>query len=88
MSALRDSYEKQLANLPKGSLQVKERKDKKYFYLTYRNEGKIISKYAGNDESVIAELKEKLMRRKDIENLLKGINKEISLMDKVLEAAK
>ena len=88
MSALRDAYEKQLADLPKGSLQVKERNDKRYFYLVYRNDGKIVNEYAGNDENDIAELKEQLKRRKGIESLVKGIKKELTLMNKVLEAAK
>jgi len=36
MTALHDSYEKQLESLPKGSLRVKERNGRKYFYLAYR----------------------------------------------------
>ncbi|MDR0469647.1 MAG: hypothetical protein LBH09_06695 [Peptococcaceae bacterium] len=88
MTALYDSYKKQLADLPKGSLQVKERNGKKYYYLVYRNDGKIVNDYAGNDEAIITELKEQLDRRKGIEKLLKGIKKEIALMNKVLEAAK
>jgi len=86
MSALRDVYDKQLASLPKGSLQVKERKGKKYYYLTYRNNGRVISEYAGNDETVIAELKEKLERRKCIAKLLKSIKSELALMNKVMGA--
>jgi len=88
MAALRDVYEKQLAELPKGSIQIKERKDKKYYYLSYRNGGRVASEYLGNDESVVAELKERLERRKGIENLLKNINKELASMNKILEAAK
>lgn len=88
MTALRDAYEKQLAGLPKGSLQMKERGGKRYYYLVYRNKGKIVSEYAGNDEAVIADLREQLERRKGVENLLKGIKKELALMNKVLEAVK
>lgn len=88
MSALRESYEKQLASLPKGSLQVKERNGRKYFYLAYRCDGKVMSEYAGNDESVVADLKEKLERRKNIENLLKSIKNELRLMNRALEVAR
>ena len=88
MAALRDSYEKQLSSLPKGSLQVKERNGKKYFYLAYRRDGKVVSEYVGNNESIVADLKERLNRRKSIENLLKSIKNELFLMNRALEVAK
>jgi len=85
---LRKSYEKQLVDLPKGSLRSKERNGKNYYYLSYRRNSKVISDYIGNDENAINELKEQLKRRKGIENLLREIRKELTLMNKVLEAAK
>ncbi len=88
MSALRESYEKQLTSLPKGSLRVKERNGRKYFYLAYRRDGKVVSEYVGNDESVVADLKEQLERRKNIENLLKSIKNELRLMNRALEVAR
>ncbi len=88
MSALCEAYEKQLSVLPKGSVQSKERKGRVYYYLTYRDGGKVVSAYAGNDESAINELRERIERRKGIENLLKGIKKELVLMNKVLEMGK
>ena len=88
MEALCNAYERQLSELPKGSLQVKKRKGKQYYYLTYRKDDKIISKYEGKDESAIAELMEKIKRRKGIEKLIKSIKKEIAIMNKALEAAK
>ena len=88
MSSLCDAYEKQLVLLPKGSVQIKQRKDKKYFYLVYRTDGKIVSKYIGNDEGAIFELREHLERRKGIEALLKGIKKELVSMNKILEDVK
>lgn len=88
MSALRDSYEKQLSSLPRGLLQVKERNGKKYFYLSYRLDGKVVSKYVGNDESIVVDLKERLNRRKNIENLLKRIKNELRLMNRALEVVR
>lgn len=88
MCALRDVYEKQLASLPKGSLRIKERNGKKYFYLTYRQENKVISEYVGHGEVDLDGLKEKLERRRGIEKLLKGIKNELRLMNKALEIAK
>jgi hypothetical protein len=88
MNALREVYEKQLKNLPKGSLRAKERNGKKYFYLSYRCSGKVVSEYVGSDESVIEDLRERLERRKGVEGLIKNIKKELVLMNKVLEVAK
>jgi len=88
MTALCEAYKKQLECLPKGSVSTKERNGRKYFYLTYRRDGKVISDYIGNDESALDELREQLKRRKGVEQLIKGINKELALMNKVLEMAK
>ena len=81
MIALREVYERQLKSLPKGSLAAKERNGKRYFYLSYRCNGKVVSKYIGNDESVINDLKERLERRKGVEGLIKKIKKELALMN-------
>jgi hypothetical protein len=88
MSVLRDAYEKQLEELPRGSLQIKKRKDKQYYYLAYRDNDKVVSQYAGNNEKTISYLKEQLERRKGIERLLRSIKKEIAIMNKAMEAAK
>jgi len=88
MDALREAYEEQLKNLPTGSLRAKERNGKKYFYLSYRCNGKVVSEYIGNDESVIEDLRDRLERRRGVEGLIKSIKKELALMNKVLEVAK
>jgi hypothetical protein len=88
MSALLALYEKQLDALPKGSLRVKERNGKSYFYLSYRKYGKVVTDYIGNNESTLSSLKGQLERRKDIERLIKAIKRELQLMNKAMEAAK
>ena len=88
MSVLREVYEKQLETLPKGSLRVRERGGKTYYYLAYRKDGKVVSDYVGNNEAAIAPLKEQIERRRGIENLLKSIKNELRLMNRALEVAK
>jgi len=88
MSVLREVYEKQLEVLPKGSLRVRERSGKKYFYLAYRKDGKVVSDYVGNEETALTALKEQLERRKGIENLLRSIKNELRLMNRAMEVAK
>jgi len=87
MTALCEAYEKQLQTLPKGSLCEKERNGRKYFYLAYRYEGKVVSEYVGRNETVVAGIREQLERRKDVEAIIKIIKKELALMNKVLEVA-
>jgi len=88
MSALLGLYEKQLGALPKGSLRVKERGGKSYFYLSYRKDGKVVTDYVGNDETTLNSLKEQLERRQGIGRLCKAIKRELRLMNKAMEATK
>ena len=88
MATLLGLYETQLATMPRGSLRVKERNGKSYYYLSYRKDGKVVTDYVGNDETVLNDLKEQLERRQDVERLYKAIKKELRLMDKAMEAAK
>lgn len=87
MAALKQNYEEQLSSLPKGTIRKKERNGRIYFYLAYRADGKVVSKYIGKDESGLGELRERLERRKNIEALLKSINNELRLMSRALEVA-
>lgn len=88
MSVLLGLYEKQLNALPKGSLHIKERGGKSYFYLSYRKDGKVITDYVGNDETTLNNLKEQIERRQDIERLRKAIKRELHLMKRAMEVAK
>jgi hypothetical protein len=88
MTVLQQNYEKQLEGLPKGAIREKERNGRKYFYLAYRVEGKVVSKYVGNDESTIDHLRERLERRRNIEDLLKVIKREVRLMNRAMEVAR
>ena len=88
MAALKQNYEEQLSSLPKGTIRKKERNGRIYFYLAYRADGKVVSKYIGNDESGLGDLRERLERRKNIEALLKSINNELRLMSRALEVAR
>lgn len=88
MQALCDIYENKLESLPKGSIHVRMRCNKEYYYLYYRKEGKIKSDYIGNNEAALIPLKEQLERRKSIEGLLKGIRIELHQMHRVLGKVK
>lgn len=44
---MKETYEKELAKLPKGSLVKRNIKGHDYYYLVYRDEGKVRSDYRG-----------------------------------------
>ena len=76
-------YEKELSMLPKGSISTKVIKNRCYYYLTYRDKRKIISKYIGKDMDLIQDIKEKLLRRKQVKNIIKKLKVEQEQIKKV-----
>ena len=71
-----------IAQLPKGSLFIRTRNDKRYCYLVYREQGKIISQYVGTAEKE-NEIREQIELRKKLETQLKEINKELKRIHKM-----
>lgn len=80
-------YNNELNNLPKGSIKSKKINDKVYYYLSFRNGDKVISKYVGKNEDELSTLQEQLQRRKQIEEILKKLKeeqKQISKLEAIL----
>ena len=69
-------YERELTSLPKGSIKVKHVGSKVYYYLNYRDGGKVVSKYIGKSEESLITIKEQLERRRQIEGMLKKLKEE------------
>lgn len=76
-------YIKELELLPKGKVVPKTRKNKTYYYLYYREGKTIISKYIGKDKDSLKELYDKLVRRSQIEAILKKLKKEKRQIEKM-----
>ena len=76
-------YIKELQSLPKGKIIPKTRNNKTYYYLYYREGKTIISKYLGKDKESLGELYEKLVRRSQIEAILKKLKKEKKQIEKM-----
>lgn len=70
-----------IANLPKGSLQLKKIKDGHYYYLAYREGDKVKSVYVRPEK--LDELKREVEDRRQLEILLKSIKKNIRSLKKV-----
>lgn len=78
-----EEYKIELMTLPKGSIRKKKIKNHIYYYLVFREKDKVISKYIGKDEKTILLVKEKLVRRKQIEEILKKLNEEKMQINKL-----
>ena len=69
-----NEYRNLLAQLPKGSLIC--RKD--YYYLKYRENGKICDKYIGKAGSTVDQLREQLELRKHYSDMLNALEQYIN----------
>ncbi|MGM9972368.1 MAG: hypothetical protein ACI35W_08160 [Anaeroplasmataceae bacterium] len=69
-------YNRELNTLPKGSIKVKKVKDRSYYYLSFRDGDKVITKYVGKDEETLNGIREQLLRRKQVEGILKKLKEE------------
>lgn len=76
---MKEKYKIQLDMLPKGTLSLKK---KEYYYLTYRKDNRVVTDYIGKYSVQVEKLKEKIERRKQIEKILKEIDKEYELIRK------
>lgn len=76
-------YREEYKTLPKGTISEKQVGEKTYFYLKYRSGKKVISQYI--NKANVDEIKEQIERRKHIEAMIKSLQEELSIANKVLE---
>ncbi len=75
-------YEVLLKDLPRGSLICRKQE---YFYLKYREAGKLHDEYIGKDPVTVSALRKKLEQRKHISQMLSALKKEQQTIQKILE---
>lgn len=80
-----EKYEEALLALPKGSLSERCVRGKTYYYLKYRENGKVISRYVPFDQT--EEIRSGIEKRKHTETMLLSLKKEQELADKILGGA-
>lgn len=82
---LKEKYERQLFSLPKGSISRKRRWNREYIYLAYREADKIKFEYIGPVDSEAAKkLLEKIDKRKELENKLRQVDKNLKDVERGL----
>ena len=75
-------YEDLIASLPKGSLICRK---KEYYYLKFREDGKLRDQYIGKDPEVMSSVREQLEQRKHYVKMLSALKKEQKAIHKILE---
>ncbi len=84
------SLKKSVSGLPKGVLNKRNKQYKSniysYYYLKYRNGGKVINKHVPNKE--VQEILKKLEHRKKYEKEIQSYKKKILYLNKILNADK
>ncbi len=82
---LKEKYERQLSDLPKGTLSRKRRWNREYVYLAYRESGKVKFDYVGPEDSEAArELTNKIAQRKELEDKLRQVNENLIEVERSL----
>lgn len=76
-------YHAEYENLPKGTVSEKQVGERTYYYLKYRLGKKVISQYI--NKANINEVKEQIERRKHVEKMIKSLQEELDIANKVLE---
>ena len=78
-------YQRELDGLPKGTISEKAVGGKVYYYLKYRDGKKVVSQYVSRKE--IETVRALVEKRRHIEAMVKSLNEEKAIADKVLEGA-
>ena len=85
-----DSLKKSVSGLPKGVINKRNKQYKNkiysYYYLKYRNGGKVINKHIPNKE--VQEILKNLEHRKKYEKEIQSYKKKILYLNKILNADK
>lgn len=75
-------YEALIAELPRGSLICRKQE---YYYLKYRENGKVMDEYIGKDPKIVEALRQKLELRKHYSQMLSVLKREQKTIQKILE---
>ncbi len=75
-------YQNELSSLPRGTISEKTVGDKTYYYLKYRDGKKVISQYVSKKK--IENVRILVEKRRHIEVMVKSLQQEKAIADKVL----
>lgn len=86
---MQKNYQRQLAKLPKGSLVKKKIKNKEYYYLAFREGGKVNYVYKGHmSDKDIQRYQQAKQDRAQYRKLLSEVNRQIKFLQGTLRGKK
>jgi hypothetical protein len=89
LNEARQAYEAAIAREDQGAPQIKRVGRKDYLYLASRHGSKVLFRYVGHtDEPKTVKVLESVKRRREYEELLKGIKKDLKEVRKALRGRK
>jgi len=80
------AYNRKLNELPKGSIQMKMIKGRKYAYLVRREGKRVVSQYLKSDESQMIILRGQIEQRKKFEKEIRLIQEDFKIIQKVIRS--
>lgn len=84
---MQQTYEQELATLPRGSITRKRINGRDYYYWMYRKNGKVFNQYISKKNNNIDDLLKQVERRRQLEKLVRSLKKEQSEMERYLKGA-
>ena len=80
-----EMYKQEIDSLRKGSIKVKYKANRPYYYLQYRVGNKVVQDYIGKDEKAIESVKQELEKRKYLQSVLKRLQREHKEISKIVK---
>lgn len=89
LNELVEFYDEKIMAYPKGSISVKKRQDRVYYYLAYRDHGPVKFEYLGKEDSPkYKEIARKVQQRHRYEKKRKESVKDLREVERLLHAAR
>ncbi|MDM8551467.1 hypothetical protein QUF72_15380 [Desulfobacterales bacterium HSG2] len=86
LRALSDKYRAEIGYLPRGSVSIKTRRQRKYLYLAYRQKNRVRFRYIGSADSENAkETVRKVGLRKQYEEKLRKVRKDLTEIERIMD---
>ena len=77
-----DQYRSMAQELPRGSLSERKVKDRTYYYLKYREGGRVITKYIPGEQAEL--IRSQVDKRRHAEKMIVSLEREMELAERFL----
>jgi len=82
---MQETHKREIESLPKGSIMKREISGNDYYYLYYRQGGKVKFEYIGKDKLAVEAIKRDIEKQKYLQGVLKRLKLECKQMTKIVK---